>query len=175
LTDLLGLALRDDAPRRHEIDVIHHAQRLLHIVRDDDGGRAERIVEVPDEAHDDAERDRVKAGEGLVVEDELRIESDRARERYAPRHAAGKLSRHELRRTAQPHRLELQHDQVMDQGLRKLGVLAQRERHVLVHRHVGKQRPELEQHAHAAAHAVQALAPLIGGQLAHHPCAALRG
>ena len=45
-------------------------------------------------------------------------------------------------------------------------VLAQRERDVLVHRHVGEQRAELEQHPELAAHHVQRLAVEIGHRFA---------
>src|SRR5919197_1377334 len=88
---MAGPALGDDAAGGHEIDVIDHAERLLHVVRDDDRSGAERIVELADQAHDDAEGDRVEAGERLVVENQLRVERDRAGERHAARHAAGEL------------------------------------------------------------------------------------
>jgi hypothetical protein len=43
----------------------------------------------------------------------------------------------------------------VDQFLRQVGVFAHLERHVVVHRHVGEQRAELEQHTHLAAHCIQ--------------------
>src|SRR5437588_9182236 len=42
-------------------------------------------------------RDRVQSREWLVVDDEVGIEGDGARERDPPRHAAGELRRHERR------------------------------------------------------------------------------
>src|SRR5437016_5275590 len=48
--DLGGRALGDDAARRHEVDVVDHAERILHVVRDDDRGGAERIVQLADQA-----------------------------------------------------------------------------------------------------------------------------
>ena len=54
-----------------------------------------------------------------------------------------------------PTASQLEHHQVVQQLVGQLGVLAQREGDVLVHRQVGEQRAELEQHAHLAAHGVQ--------------------
>ena len=54
-------------------------------------------------------------------------------------------------RAAQADGVQLHQHEVADQVFGQLGVLAQRERDVLEHRHVGEQRAELEQHAHPPA------------------------
>src|SRR5260221_9318820 len=166
--DLVGSALGDDPALRHEINVVDHAERLLHVVRDDDRGGAERVVQLADQAHDDAEGDRIEAGERLVVENQLRIQGNGARQRHAPCHAARELGRREMRCAAQADRVQLHHHQVVQQLVGQRGMLAQRERHVLVHRHVGEQRTELEQHAHLAAHGVQRLDVEILGGVPEH-------
>lgn len=66
-------------------------------------------------------------------------------------------------RIAQADGVELHQDQVADEFFGQVGVLAQREGDVVEYRQVGKQRAELEQHAHAAAQAVQA----FGIELVH--------
>jgi hypothetical protein len=48
-------------------------------VRDDDGRDAERIVQLADQLADDAQRDRVEAGERLVVHDEQVNDRQRTR------------------------------------------------------------------------------------------------
>ena len=127
-------------------------------MRDHDRGGAERVVQLADELPDDRERDRVEPGKGLVIEDEHRVEHQRAGERHAPRHAAGELRGHEPVRSAQPHGLELHQHEIAHHRLREAGVLAQREGDVLVHAHVGEEGSELEQHAHAPAHPVERMA-----------------
>jgi hypothetical protein len=54
-------------------------------------------------------------------------------------------------------------------------VLAQREGDVLVHAHVGEERAELEQHAHAPAHAVERVALQLVHGLARDAHFARRG
>ena len=127
-------------------------------MRHHDAGQPERIVQAADQAQDDAERNRIETDEGLIVDEDLRIHDDRARERHAARHAAGKLRGHERRRAAQAHRLQLgEHDQT-DQPLRQIGVLAQRKGDVLEDAQVREERAVLEQHAHALAQRIQGIA-----------------
>ena len=142
-------------PAGKQVAVVGDRGDLADVVRDDDAGDAERVVEAPDEPQHDAHRDRVESHERLVVHEELGIHHDRARERDAPRHAARELRRHQPGRAAQPHGLQLGQHQVAHQALRQPRVLPQRERDVLVDVEVGQQRAVLEQHAHAAAHPVQ--------------------
>ena len=56
----------------------------------------------------------------------------------------------QLRGAAQADGVELHQHEIADQLFGQLRVLAQRERDVLEHRHVGEQRAELEQHADLA-------------------------
>ncbi len=139
--------LRDDAALGHEVQVVDDLERLVDVVRDDDRRDAERVVQLADELADDAERNRIESRERLVVHHEHRIERDRARERDAARHAARQLRGPQLRGAAQADRVQLHEDQVADERVRQLRVLAHRKRDVLEHRHVGEQRAELEQHA----------------------------
>jgi hypothetical protein len=79
----------------------------------------------------------------------------------------------QVRRTAQAHRIELHQHDVADHGLGQVGVLAQRKATLSNTVQVGEQRAELEQHAQAAAQAVQLRAVARFDDLAveHHPAA----
>ena len=121
-----GVPCAIDDAGGHEIHVVDDVERLLHVVRDDDRGRAERVVELADQVADHAERDRIEPGERLVVHDEHagRARSTRAsatRRAMPPESSAG-MSRV---RAAQADRVQLHHHQVVDQRFRQVGVLAQ--------------------------------------------------
>jgi hypothetical protein len=134
-------------------------------VRDDDRGRAEHVVQPADEVADDAHRDRVEAGEWLVVHDQHGIERDGARQRHAARHAARELRGHLVARAAQAHGVELHEREVLDHRLGQLGVLADLERDVVERGEVGEEGSELIEHPHPAAQRVErALVELV-----HHP------
>jgi hypothetical protein len=155
---VLGRPVPDDAAFGDEVQVIDDLQRLVDVVGDDDRRDAERVVELTDELAHDAQRNRVEPRERLVVQDEHRIERDRTRQRHAPRHAARQLGGTKLCCAAQADRVQLHQDEVANERLVELGVLAHGKSHVLVHRHVGEQRAELEQHADAPAQRVQPFA-----------------
>ena len=95
--------------------------------------------------------DRIEAGGRLVEEDDLRIERQRAGERHALGHAAGKLGGKLVgvaRREAD--HLELGDGDLVHQPLGDVEMLAHRELHVLAHGQRGEQRALLEEHAPAA-------------------------
>jgi hypothetical protein len=167
-------AVGDDGPVVQQVQVVGDAQRRGNVVGDDDRGRAERGVERADEVHDHVQRDRVEAREGLVVDDELRVERDGARERDAARHAARELAGHERLRAAQPHRVELHHDEVAQDRLGQLRVLAHREGDVLEHREVAEEAALLEHHAHLAPQLVEAMAVERGHLAAAYAHGSLR-
>ena len=97
----------------------------------------------------------IEPDEGLVVDEHLGVHHDRARERHAPRHAAGELRRHQPRGAAQAHGVQLRQHERADQPLRQVRVLAQREGDVLEDVEIREQRAVLEQHAHAPAQRVE--------------------
>ncbi|MNQ69967.1 hypothetical protein D3C85_845890 [compost metagenome] len=66
-TQRVRLALGRDPAVGDEIDVVGNQKRLLHIMGDDDRGGAQRVVEAADQVGGEAERDRVKASERLVI------------------------------------------------------------------------------------------------------------
>ncbi len=147
----------DNFSSGHKVDIVGDRETLVHVVRHQDRGGAERVVEVADQVSGDAHRDRVEAGERLVVHDQFRVQRDGARDGHAARHAARDFARLELGGIAQADRVQLHQHQVADQFFGQVGVLAQREGDVLEHAQVGEQGAELEQHAHLAAQPVQAI------------------
>ena len=150
-----GRALSDDLAAGEQIAVVRDRRELAHIVRDDDAGDAEGVVELADQPDDHAHGDRIETDEGLVIDQQLRVHDDRAGQGYPARHAARQLRRHHLGGTAQAHGMQLGQHQLPQHRLRQAGMLADRERHVLEDREVGEQGAILEQHAHPSAQTVE--------------------
>ena len=97
-----------------------------------------------------ARADRVETGGRLVEKDDLRIERERARQRHALGHAAGKFGRKFVADAGvQPDHFQLGDGQFVEQLLRQAQIFADRELQVLPHRQRRKQRALLEQHAPA--------------------------
>ncbi len=71
--------------------------------------------------------------------------------------------------------MKLRQHQRADQRLRQVGMLAERERHVLVDVQVRQQRTVLEQHAHALAKRIECRCGRGRGSLSPHHHAALGG
>ena len=161
--DLLRRALAEDHAVADHVDVVGDLERLLHVVGHHDRGQAERVVQAADQLDDLVERDRVEAGEGLVVHHQLRVGGDGARERHAPRHAAREVARHHVARAAQADRVQLHQHQAPHQLLGQVEVLADREGDVVVHREVAEQARGLEHHADLEAQLVE----LVGVELVH--------
>ena len=134
-----GLPGTHDLAARKQETVVRDGRELLHVVRHDDAGDAQRLVHLLDEAADHAHRNRVEADEGLVVDQDVRVHDDGARQRHAPRHATREFRRHQSRRAAQAHRMQLGEHQVADQGFGQFGVCAQRKRDVFIHVEIGEQ------------------------------------
>ena len=138
-----------------EVDVVDDLQRFRHVVGHHDRGQPERIVQTADQVGDGVERDRVEAGEGLVVDDQHGVERDRPRQRHAALHAARQFARHQGVGAAQADGVELHQHQIMDHLFRQIGMLAHREGNVVENRQVAEQPADLEHHAHLPAHGVE--------------------
>src|SRR4051794_33320767 len=79
--DLLGHVVLDQLAVEHERRGVGHARRLLHVVRDDDDRVA--LLELGDELLDLQRGDRVQRRAGLVHQDHLGLDRDRARDAQA--------------------------------------------------------------------------------------------
>ena len=133
-----------------------------------DAGEPEHIVQAADEPQDDAHRDRIETDEGLVVNQDLRIHDNGARQGDAPDHAAGQFVGVEEGRAAQSHRLQLGQYQLANEPFRQIRVLAQREGDILEHAQIGEQGAVLKQHAHSPAQLIQLGAPQLRKILPRH-------
>ena len=154
--DLRRRARRDASAAGQDVHPVRDRGDLLDVVRHHDAGEPERIVELPDESREHSGGDRVLAGERLVVEDDLRIEGERAGERDAARHPPRELARPEAPGVPQPHRLELEQHHVTDRLLGEAGVLAEGERDVVEDVEVGEEGTGLEEDPHPLAERVEA-------------------
>ncbi len=87
----------DDPPLPQHRDVLGHAPRAHDVVRDHHVAAAVLGVDFLDQLAQQRRAHRVKAGVGLVEQDDVGFEHERAREAGALAHAAGELVGHLLR------------------------------------------------------------------------------
>jgi hypothetical protein len=80
-------------PRRHHHDAAREIDALVDRMRDEDDGAAELALQPQDIVVELEAGDLVERGEGLVHEQQLRPQRERAGDRDAHLHAAGQLAR----------------------------------------------------------------------------------
>jgi hypothetical protein len=80
-------------PRRHDDDAGREEDRLGDRVRDEDDGRAELLPDPQQLQVQPLARHLVERAEGLVHQEQRRLEGERARDRDTLLHAAGELPR----------------------------------------------------------------------------------
>jgi hypothetical protein len=71
--------------------MIGNRETLGNIVRDEQRGGAQSVVEFANQRGDRAQRNRIKPGEGLIVKQQWRVQRDGPGQRDPPGHAAGEL------------------------------------------------------------------------------------
>src|SRR5262249_19291788 len=140
-----------ETPLVEECDPGGHGPRGHDVVGHDDGRRLQPDVQVDDELGDLLGSHGVESRRRLVVEDDLRLEGDRAREGHALPHAARELRGHLPLDAGQVDHVQLLGDRRRDFLRRLAGVLLQREGHVLLDVHRVEERASLEEHRDAAA------------------------
>jgi hypothetical protein len=155
IRDGLRIALRHDLAVGDQEDVIGHLLDGFQFMGHQHAGDAERLIERADQLQHLIQGHRIESHERFVVQDQHRVEHDRARQRHTTGHAAGQLVRGQPGGTAQTHGLQLQQYHVADQHLRQLRMLTQRKRHVLEHVEIGQQGGILEQVTDPLAQLVQ--------------------
>src|SRR4051794_30173026 len=134
--ELLGRSGFDDPSLPEDRDVLRHAAGGHDVVGDHDVGTTVLLVDLLDELAEERGAYRVEPGVGLVEQDDLRVEHERAREAGPLAHAARQLVGHLVAGAAEADLLEAAVDDVADLVVRLVGVLAERERDVVpqVHR-----------------------------------------
>src|SRR4051812_28682801 len=105
-----------------QTDVVGHGPRSVDVVGDDQEGRVDLGVEVDDELVEERRTDRVETGVGLVEEDDLGVEHQRACKARALAHAAGDLTGQLVLGAEQADEVHLLHDDVADLRLGLPGV-----------------------------------------------------
>ncbi|CAN93297.1 hypothetical protein predicted by Glimmer/Critica [Sorangium cellulosum So ce56] len=146
---------RDDAPLDHEERLVRDAERARHVVRDHHARHLEARPRLLDQIVDHPARQRIEPAGRLVVDEDLGLQHQRARQAHALALPAGQLRRHPVLLVLEAERVQHAHDLVADVPLRHvLPVLAQRERHVVEDRQRVEQRRVLEHHAEPLAHPV---------------------
>ena len=162
LSHFVGGSFGDDLSGPHQVDAVGDGEGFGDIVGDHDGAGFHRLGDLADEFGDDGEGDGVQSGEGLVVQDEVGVQGDGAREGDAPCHSAGEFGGMQQGGAAQPDGLEFEQGEVADGGEGEAGVLAHGEGDIVQGGEVGEQAVELEHHSDFAAEAVEFQAGHIG-------------
>ena len=137
---LLGAAVA------HDDDAVGQRQRLVLAVGDEQRGDLQALLDVAHLLAQPLAQMLVEAGEGLVEEQDLRLEHQRAGERHALLLAAGKLVRQPGFVAGEADQLEHGLDLAANFGPRQAAQL-QAEGDVLEDVHVGPERMALEHHA----------------------------
>src|SRR5438477_4599456 len=108
---------------------------VLHVVRDDDAGDAETLLQSADQSIDRIGNDGIESGSRFIVKNARWLTDDRARETDAFFHAAAQVHRHFFFLPLEFHHLEHLGDAFTQNFRIALARFAQRERDVLRDRH----------------------------------------
>ncbi len=157
-----GRAARDHLAFRKNEARVGDLRDFPHVVRHHDAGDAEGVVERANEPQHHAHRDGIEARKRLVVNEDVGVHDDGARERDPSRHAARELLGIQRSGSTQPDGVQLRQHDGADQALGQPRVLTEGKRDVLVNVQVGEQCTILEQHAHAPAQRIDLLALELG-------------
>ena len=131
-------------------DTVADRMQAVQIVGDHEDRQSQRRAQSQDQLVERRRADRIEAGRGLVEEQDLGIERERAGQSGALTHPAGELSGILGRGIhGQADHTELQRRDLVDQTARQVGVFAERYLDVLGHGEEAKERSTLKQHAPA--------------------------
>src|ERR1700733_10889709 len=137
-------------------DTIAGAEDRVQIMCDHDNGQLQLLLQIEDQLVELGSADRIETRSGLVQKQKLRIQCQRARQRGALYHAAGKLRRIFFRGIrGQPGEPDLEHCQLTTRLGVHVDVLDHGKLHVLRDCQGGVQRTLLEGDAVACFHLVE--------------------
>src|SRR3954452_12233214 len=162
-----GAGFHDSALPQH-CDVVRNAARGHDVVSDDDVAAAVLRVHFLDQLAEECGADRVETRVRLVEENDLRVEHERTCEAGALAHTARELVRHLVAGATESDLAEAAVADLGDLVLGLVGVLAQRERHVVVDVHRAEERAVLEQDAELLAHLEEVVVAHVRDRLAVH-------
>src|SRR5581483_9169280 len=155
-------------PEHHQLaakqhaDVVRHGAGDVDVVRDDQDRGVDLGVDVDQQLAQIGGANRVQTRVGLVAQDDLGVQHQRAGQSGALAHTAGDLAGELLLVTGKTDHLQLFHDDVTDFAFLFLGVLTQREGRVVVDVHRPEQRTVLEHHAEEPPDLVELLGRALG-------------
>lgn len=148
--DLLGRADLDDPAVAHHRDAVAEVHGLVQVVRDEDDGLAERLLELEQLVLHLPADERVERGERLVHQQHVRVGRERPGEADALAHPARELRGQRVLPAVEPGECDR-----LARTSAALGATdaldLERERGVVDHRAVRQQGEVLEHHAHPAA------------------------
>ncbi len=152
---LLALPEHGEVLAVEQPDVVGHRTGGRDVVRDDQTGGAGLRVEVDDQLVEVRRTHRIETGVGLVEQQDLRVEHQRAGKAGPLAHTTGDLPRQLLLRAGEADHRHLLEDDLLDLRLALLRVLTQREGDVVVQVLRAEQGAVLEQDAEQLADLVQ--------------------
>jgi hypothetical protein len=148
----LHLVRRADGPHLALVDdrdAVRHAKSEVPVVRDNQRGDPDSLLEAHNLLGNDHGGKRVQLAGRLIVENQLRLDDQRPGDGHALLHAAGKLAGHFILRAGQAHPRELFRGDAGDFPGRPQPVFGQVQADVLPDRQRIQQRAGLEDHRHA--------------------------
>src|SRR5919106_3662705 len=170
---LAGRSGLHDPPLPQDRDVVRHPPRRHDVMRDHAVRAAVLLVHLHDQLAQQCCTHGIESGVGLVEEHDVRVQNQCTCEPGALAHAARQLVRHLLGGRGQADLAEPAGHDLADLVLALVGVLAERERRVVVDVHRAEQRAVLEQDAELLAHLEQLVVRHVGDRLAVHQHIAL--
>ena len=147
LAHLVRRAVEDDLPPEQHGDAVADLEGAPEVVGDDDRGHVHPSLQVAHQPVDRVGHDGVQPRGRLIVKDELGVHRDGPGQPDALAHPSREGCGLHLLDLLEPHPLETLDHPPLDRLLVEVGVLAQRQRHVLPDRHRVEQRRTLEHHA----------------------------
>ena len=150
LVDVVGRADLLDLALVHDDDAVGDFQRLLLVVGDEDRGDVDLVMQRAQPFAQLFPHLRIERAEGLVEQQDARLDRERAGQRDALALAAGELARIAVGKPVELHEIEQLLDPRADRRLvlpDRARLHAQAEGDVLEHAHVAEQRVVLEHEA----------------------------
>ena len=167
IVDRIGRADLLDAALVEDDDAVGELDRLLLVVGDEDGGVAGLVVDLAEPAAQLAADLGIERAEGLVEEQQARLDGERPGKRDTLALAAGKLGREAARKPVEPDQTQQFQDAVADLGLARPAGARPRgeaEGDVVEDAHVAEERVVLEDEADMALADAEPKSVLAGEQ-----------
>lgn len=168
-TQTFSRAVGEDAPFMEQRQAMSDFERAGEIVCDDNAGHAKRALQHHNQIIDRVTADRIQSGCGFIIQQNLRIEHDGARQCDAFALPAGQFSRHFSKRLTHADEFQDFAHALMTFVSLDCGVLHERVRHVVLDVHRIKKGALLKQKADLSAQGCESLFAERVDALVVHP------